>query len=88
MEFIETYKSDGTFTAVLRSEALPKDHSGRRFAAKISVEENGRALLVTRANGNGSIRYRSFQSYTQAQEAVIKWAKRKIDQYQNARGAV
>jgi hypothetical protein len=84
MEFIETYKSDGTFVAIFKSDALPKDYSGRRFGAKISVEDNGSAMLMTRANGNGSIRYRYFQSYAQAQDAVIKWAKRKIAEQQKA----
>lgn len=78
MEFIETYKSNGALVAVLKSDDLPTDYSGRRFAAKITAEPSGSAMLVTRANGDGSTRYRYFRSYAEAQQCAIKWAKRKI----------
>jgi hypothetical protein len=81
MEFIETYKNTGTLVAIVKNNALPKDYLGRQFAAKISVEPNGSAMLVTRANGDGSTRYRYFRSYAEAQQAAIKWAKRKIAEH-------
>ena len=86
MEFIETYKNDGNIVARLVSPDLPTATDGRSFLCTITVDSNG-ATVRTRANGNGSIRCRWFRSYTDAQEAAIKWAKRKIAE-QRRRGCL
>jgi len=74
VEFRETYNAAGTqaFVSWLVSPAMP-----RGMSAQIS-SYYGQFRLRTKAHGNGSIRFRNFKTYEEAQAAALHWLQRKV----------
>jgi hypothetical protein len=74
-EFKETYFGRGalrSMTSTLISPAMPKG-----MGAQISPHYRSYRLR-TKAVGKGSIRYRDFDSYEEAQAAALRWLQRKV----------
>jgi len=73
IEFVERYTPDGYMLVSMKADRLPAG-----MYCKLTVRPDGWTEMKTRANGNGSIRYRSLRTYSEARVAAIKWAGRKI----------
>lgn len=81
IEFIETTYSDGSTRLALQSPELPTARDGRpyRFDILLGLRAYSSGVRCrSRANGDGSIRWRTYRTLEEAMQAGRKWATRKI----------
>jgi len=78
IEFVERYTNGGEMQVRLVAPNLPKAYDGKQYAYQIRVRTDGWCECRSRAGGNGSIRYYTFQTLDEAMAHAVTWAKRKI----------
>ena len=59
---------------------LPKAYDGRPYLYRITYNAAGKINATSRAEGDGSVRYYSFKTLSQAFDHAAAWGKRKIQE--------
>jgi len=73
IDFFETHFPDGTMSARVRADGLPK---GMHYC--VTLWSDGKCTARSQAYGNGSVRYYTHRTYEAALAHAYAWAKRKI----------
>ncbi len=83
IEFAESFLPNGCLFARLACNELPTARDGRRFSFTIQQIPEGEYAAGwfqcrSRADGDGSLRYRTYRTLEEAEEVGRKWVTRKV----------